>query len=119
MPVPIFRISLQNATVLSVAYLLVAVLIELSERWFPFRITDRAALTIEWIPARTLDWVGLYHPIRNAVIDGDLSIFWVRIIFGFTSVLAIYAIALGVGVAMWAGRWLIIRGDRFSKPPAS
>jgi len=110
---------MQNATVLSVAYLLVAVVIEVSQRWFPFRITERAALTVEWIPARTLDWVGLYEPIREAVIDGQLSIFWVRIIFGVTSVAAIYLIALGVGVAMWLGRWVIIRSDRFSKPPAS
>jgi hypothetical protein len=110
--VPIFRISLQNATVLSVAYLAAAVLIELSHRYFPLRLTERAALVIEWIPARTLDWVGLYHPIRTAVIDGDLSIFAVRLIFGVTSVLAIFLIALGVGVMMWLVRWAILRADR-------
>lgn len=119
MPIPIFRISLQNATVLSVAYLLMAMVIEASRKWFPFRWTDRAALTVEWIPARTLDWVGLYQPIRSAVIEDKLSIFTVRLIFGATSVLAIFVVALGVGTMMWVGRWLLSRRDRISKPPTS
>jgi hypothetical protein len=108
---PIFRISLSNATVLSVAYLAMAMLVEASRRWFPFRWTDRASLTVEWIPARTLDWFGLYQPVRQAVIDGVLSNFAVRIIFGATSVAAIFAVAMGVGALMWAGRWLIARAE--------
>ena len=35
--IPIFRISMSNATVLSVAYLLVATGIEASRRWYSFR----------------------------------------------------------------------------------
>jgi len=112
---PIFRISMSNATVLSVAYLLMAMLIEASRRWFPFRWTDRASLTVEWIPARTLDWVGLYEPIRAAVIDDRLPVFWVRVIFGATSVAAIFVIALAVGALMWGGRWLIIRAEARSR----
>ncbi len=111
MAIPIFRISMSNATVLSVAYLLIAMLIEASRRWFPFRWTDRASLTVEWIPARTLDWVGLYEPIRTAVIEDRLPVFWVRVIFGATSVGAIFVIALGVGAIMWSGRWLLVRAE--------
>jgi hypothetical protein len=110
--IPIFRISMSNATVLSVAYLLVAMAVEASRRWFPFRWTDRASLTVEWIPARTLDWFGLYDPIRQAVIDDRLSTFTVRIIFGATSVAAIFVIALGVGVMMWLGRWAFHRAEQ-------
>ena len=111
MTLPIFRISLSNATVLSVAYLAMAMLVEASRRWFPFRWTDRASLTVEWIPARTLDWLGLYQPVRQAVIDGWLSNFGVRMIFGATSVAAIFVVAIGVGSLMWAGRWLIARAE--------
>ena len=111
MAIPIFRISLSNATVLSVAYLAMAMLVEASRRWFPFRWTDRASLTVEWIPARTLDWLGLYQPVRQAVIDGSLSSFAVRMIFGATSVLAIFLVAMSVGLLMWSGRWLIARAD--------
>ncbi|MBK7862335.1 MAG: hypothetical protein IPJ65_27750 [Archangiaceae bacterium] len=112
MPVPIFRISMQNATVLSVAYLLVAMGVEASRKWFPFRWTDRAALTVEWIPARTLDWFGLYEPIRNAVVEDRMSIFAVRLVFGATSVAAIFGVAVAVGAMMWAGRWVLVRADR-------
>ena len=92
MAIPIFRISLSNATVLSIAYLAVAMLIEASRRWFPFRWTDRASLTVDWIPARTLDWMGLYEPIRRAVVEDRLSTFAVRMIFGATSIASIFLV---------------------------
>jgi hypothetical protein len=114
-PIPIFRISFQNATILSVAYLLMAMAIEASRKWLPFRWTDRAVLTVEWIPARTLDTFGLYEPIRQAVLDDRMSNFTVRLIFGATSVVAIFFVALGVGISMWLGRWLLSRRDRNSQ----
>ena len=112
MAIPIFRISLSNATVLSIAYLAVAMLIEASRRWFPFRWTDRASLTVDWIPARTLDWMGLYEPIRRAVVEDRLSTFSVRMIFGATSIASIFLVALGVGTMMWVARWLIVRAEQ-------
>jgi hypothetical protein len=115
-PIPIFRISMQNATILSVAYLLLATAIELSQRWFPFRWTDRAALTVEWIPARTLDWVGLYEPMRRALVEGRMSIFSVRLVFGLTSIAGIFVVALGVGISMWLGRWLLTRREQPKGP---
>lgn len=111
MAIPIFRISLSNATVLSVAYLAMAILVEASRKWFPFRWTERASLTVEWIPARTLEWFGLYHVVRDAVIDGTLSNFEVRLILGFISVAGIFLVAMGVGLLMWCGRWVIHRAE--------
>jgi hypothetical protein len=110
--VPIFRISMQNASVFSVAYLLVAIVIEASRRWFPFAWTEPAAASVGRIPALTLQWFGLYAPLRAAVEDGRVSIIGVRLIFGVVSVAAIFAVALGVGALMWLGRWLIIRAER-------
>jgi hypothetical protein len=109
--IQIFRISLSNATVLSVAYLAMAILVEASRKWFPFRWTERASLTVEWIPARTLEWFGLYHVVRDAVIDGTLSNFEVRLILGAISVAGIFFVAMGVGLLMWCGRWVIHRAE--------
>lgn len=112
MPIPIFRISLQNATVLSVAYLMMSVVVEASARWYPLRWTERAAQTVEWIPARTLDWVGLFEPLRRAVLEDGLSMFVVRLVLGMTSIAGIFAVALSVGSLMWLGRWAIERAEK-------
>ncbi len=116
MPVPIFRISLSNATVLSVAYLLMSVIVEVSRRFLPFRWTERASFTVEWIPSRTLDWLNLLDPLRNAALDDKLDNFDVRLILGVTSIAGIFVIALSVGTLMWLGRLLLRRLER--KPAA-
>ena len=112
MAIPIFRISLTNATVLSVAYLSMAILVEASRKWFPFRWTERASLTVEWIPTRTLEWFDLYYPVRDAVISGAMSNFEVRLLLGGISVAGIFGVALSVGLFMWCMRWLISKADR-------
>jgi hypothetical protein len=115
--VPIFRISLANATVLSVAYLLMALVVDASRRWLPFYWTERASFTVEWIPSRTLDWFGLLEPMRNAVLDDRLSNFEARLILGVTSVVGIFAIAVVVGTLMWLGRAVLARvGRRVTGP---
>jgi hypothetical protein len=107
--VPIFRISLANATVLSVAYLLMALVVDASRRWLPFYWTERASFTVEWIPSRTLEWFGLLEPMRQAVLDDQLSNFEARMILGLVSVAGIFVIALLVGIMMWLGRAALSR----------
>jgi hypothetical protein len=113
--VPIFRISMANATVLSVAYLLMALVIDASRAWFPFYWTERASFTVEWIPSRTLDWLGLLEPMKAAVMDDKLSNFQARLILGVTSIAGIFAIALGVGTMMWLVRAALTRSSRASE----
>jgi hypothetical protein len=114
--VPIFRISLANATVLSVAYLLMALVVDASRSWLPFDWTERASFTVEWIPSRTLAGLGLLEPMRTAMLDDRLTNFQARLILGFTSIAGIFAIALAVGVLMWLGRALINRFETRARP---
>ena len=116
MPIPIFRISLANANVVSAAYLLMSVLLEVSRRWFPFEWTERASQTCRWIPSRTLDLIGLFDPLRDAVVNDQLSIMSARILLGLTSVTLIFGIAMTVGALMWLGRWAIARVERNPSP---
>jgi hypothetical protein len=112
--VPIFRISMANATVLSVAYLAMALVVDASRLWFPFYWTERASFTVEWIPSRTLDWLGLLEPMKKAVLDDQLTNFQARLILGLTSVAGIFAIALMVGTLMWLMRAVLTKAARGS-----
>jgi hypothetical protein len=107
---------MSNATVLSVAYLLMAVVVDASRAWFPFYWTERASFTVEWIPSRTLDWLGLLEPMKQAVLDDRLSNFEARLILGVTSVAGIFAIALAVGSLMWLTRAALSRAARSQQP---
>jgi hypothetical protein len=110
-PIPILRISLSNASLLSTVYLSFSILLELSNRWMPLRWTERLTYTIEWLPARTLNWLRLFEPLRRAVVEDRLSIFGVRMIYGAVNVLLIFAIAIGVGTVMRLGYGLVRRSD--------
>lgn len=99
--VPIFRIGLTNATVLSGLYLVAAAFIEVVRaKWNP-HWADRASLAMEAFPARALEVLGLWRPLRQAVVEETLSNFQVRLIFGLTSALMIFAMGLTVGLLMW------------------
>jgi hypothetical protein len=98
---PVFRLSLTNATVLSGLYLLVAAVVELTRRFSSARWVERASFALEVFPARTLDFLGLFEPMRRAWIEGRLSDGVVRLCYGATTVALIFALGLVVGVGMW------------------
>lgn len=106
--VPIFRISLANATLLTGVYLAVAVVVNLVRRQWTPRWAELLAEHLEDFPARTLKLVGLFDPLRQAYLDGQVSHFAVRCAMGLTVAVVIYATALLVGCLMWAVRavWL-------------
>lgn len=99
--VPVFRISFTNASLLSGVYLLVAVVVELVRRTWNPRWVDRLSLSLEAFPARTLELVGLFEPLRRAWVEGRISPLEVRFIYGLTTVAVIFGLGLGVGVVMW------------------
>ena len=101
MNLPIFRISLYNATLLSGMYLLAATVLELVRRNFPARWADKACLEMEKFPARTLDLVGLLDPLKRAYAWGQVTDWQVRIAFGLTTIGLIFALAMLVGGGMW------------------
>jgi len=104
--VPVFRISLANATLLSGVYLVVGTVVEIARRTWNPRWAERLSLSLESFPARMLDLVGLFEPLRNAWLGGHLTDFQVRLIYGFTTVSLIFSLGVLVGGAMWlVARW--------------
>ena len=101
MNLPIFRISLYNATLLSGAYLFIATALEIVRRNFTARWAEKGCLEMEKFPARTLDLVGLLDPLKRAYAWGSITDWEVRVVFGLTTISLIFALAMLVGGGMW------------------
>jgi hypothetical protein len=98
-----------NASLLSVVYLLIGVVVELLRRVYPAPAVLQAALVLDSLPARTLELVGVMQPLRNAYAYGHISEVWLRVIFSVTTIALIFVMAVVVGAGMWLLRRLIIR----------
>ena len=101
MSLPIFRISVYNATLLSGTYLLIATVLEVIRRNFTARWAEKGCLEMEKFPARTLDLIGLLDPLKRAYAWGDVSDWQVRVVFGLTTIVLIFILAMLVGGGMW------------------
>lgn len=99
--VPVFKISLTNASILSGLYLLIAVVVELVRRAWNPRWIERVSLSLEAFPARTLELFGLFEPLRRAWVEEQISPLGVRFIYGLTTVTVIFTLGLAVGAVMW------------------
>ena len=106
MKVPVFRLSLQNATILSVVWLAAATLVEAARRYGHWRWAEKGVLAIEAFPMRVWEFLGLMGPLREAYFHGDLSTWQLRVLLGLTTVAVIITLAMVVGLMMWvvAGR---------------
>jgi hypothetical protein len=100
-PIPVFRISLTNATMLSVLYLVIAVVVEVVRRTSNARWAEQLSLALESFPARTLDLLGVLDPLRRAWVENHVPNLAVRLLYGATAVGIIFALGLAVGSAMW------------------
>jgi hypothetical protein len=107
--IPLFRIMFGNATLLSVVYLAVGVLVELLRRFYPMGWVNRATLVLDSLPGRTLELLGLMEPLRLAYVYGRLGEGGLRVVFAVTTLLIIFAMALVVGAGMWLLRRYIYR----------
>lgn len=107
--VPLFRIMFANATLLSVVYLVVGVVVEILRRLYPANWVMRAVLVLDSLPARTLELLGLMQPLRSAYVYGKINEIGLRIIFSATTILIIFLMALIVGVGMWMVRRFLYR----------
>ncbi|GMU60688.1 MAG: hypothetical protein IT380_03395 [Myxococcales bacterium] len=99
--VPVFRISLTNATLLSGVYLVGGAAVELARRLWNPRWAERLSLSLEAFPARVLEFLGLFEPLRRAWLEGHLSELQVRLVYGLTTVALIYSLGVAVGGLMW------------------
>lgn len=105
-PIPVFRISFTNATLLAGGYLLVGAVVEVARRVGNWRWAEKLAWSMEAFPAGILRSVGLLDRVREAFADGHLDQTHVRIIYAAAVVVVVYAIGLGVGFLMWlVTRW--------------
>jgi hypothetical protein len=98
---PVFRISVHNATLLSALYLGIATALEGIRRVFNPRWAEKACLAMEAFPARAIDVVGLLEPIKHAYAWGNISELQVRLLFGVATVVVIFILAVLVGSGMW------------------
>ena len=98
-----------NAFILSVIYLLVGIGVELARRVHPSRFLQRLSLSLDSLPARALDFVGVLGPLREAYLEGRVSELGVRLVFGATTLAVIFLLALAVGVAGWSVRGALER----------
>jgi hypothetical protein len=105
-----------SASFASVVYLGFGLVLEVIRRNTGWRVAERVSLGLDRLPAQALESCGLMRALRALYADGQLSEFWVRVVFGVTTVVIIFLIALGVGLFMWPLR-LLMRSEVRSAPP--
>jgi uncharacterized membrane protein YbjE (DUF340 family) len=107
------RIMASNAFLLSILYLVTGLVVELLRDWRPSRLLMRLSLSLDSLPARALEVTGLMRPLSEAYLAGRINDAWVRVIFGATTIVVIYLLALVVGLGMGSLRvWLERRALR-------
>lgn len=108
-PLPLMRIMGGNAFLLSVLYLLVGIGVEGARRLWPSIFLQRLSLSLDSLPARALELVGWLQPLRTAYFDGKIRESVVRLVFGATTIVIIFLLAVVVGVFMGSLRSLMLR----------
>ncbi|MFT3709829.1 MAG: hypothetical protein QM817_19540 [Archangium sp.] len=98
--VPVFKISLTNAALLSTLYLAVASLVEIIRRVWNPRWVDRVSFSLEAFPARTLELFGLFQPLHEAYLKDEISPLGVRFVYGFVTIAIIFTLGGFVGGMM-------------------
>jgi hypothetical protein len=106
---PLLRIMSANAFLLSILYLVVGISVEGARRLWPGNLIRRLSLSLDSLPARVLELVGAMEPLREAYFAGQVSEFSVRLVFGLTTLLVIYLLAVGVGLFMGSVRGALLR----------
>ncbi|WNG49590.1 hypothetical protein F0U60_39810 [Archangium minus] len=108
-PLPLMRIMGGNAFLLSVLYLLVGIVVEGARRLRPSPFLQRLSLSLDSLPARALELTGLMHPLREAYFSGRITEPVLRLVFGATTVVIIFLLAVVVGLFMGTLRGLAMR----------
>ncbi len=109
-PLPLMRIMSGNAFLLSVVYLLVGTVVEGARRLWPdSAFLQQFSLSLDSLPARALELVGLMQPLRAAYLDNQVSPFRLRLVFGVTTIVIIFLLALVVGMVMGSLRGYLER----------
>jgi hypothetical protein len=103
------RIMSGNAFLLSILYLLVGIGVESARRLRPSAFVLRLSLSLDSLPARVLELVGLMEPLRDAYLSGRISEAVLRLVFSSTTIGIIFLLAVGVGLFMGTLRGFLLR----------
>jgi len=98
---PLLQIMLGNSFLLSAIYLGSGLVVESLRRIHPTQTVVRMSIAMDRLPAGVLDAVGLLEPIREAYLHEEIGPGVLRVVFGLTTVVLIFALALVVGFGMW------------------
>jgi hypothetical protein len=98
-----------NAFLLSVIYLLVGIVVEVARRVYPSTFVQRVSLSLDSLPARALELVGVMEPLRTTYLDGKLPEYQVRLIFAATTIGVIFVLAFVVGLLVGGLRTYVER----------
>lgn len=110
--IAVLRISMTNATMLSVVYLVLATFIELGRRFTGAQWLENLTKLIESFPVGVLRTIGLYTPLQRAWVENDLTNTQVRLLYGASVVVMIYLLSMVVSLGMWAVMWFQDRRAR-------
>jgi len=105
-----------NALALSALYLAIGVVVEGLRVQFPSTAVLRVSYALDALPARVLDRLGLLGHLKDSYTDGRLSESMVRLVFGFTAVGFVFALALGLAALTLLVRELVLRRRRPAEP---
>lgn len=108
-PMPLMRIMGGNAFLLSILYLLVGIGVDGVRRVYPTLFLQRLSLSLDSLPARALELVGLLQPLRDAYYTQRITAAVLRLVFGATTIVIIFLLAVVVGVFMGSLRSLALR----------
>ena len=98
-----------NAFLLTIIYLVLGITVEAVRRVYPTRIVQRLSLTLDSLPARALELVGVMEPLRADYLDGQIPDYQVRLIFGGTTIAVIFVLAFVVGLLVGSLRGYLER----------
>src|SRR5260370_3980913 len=76
--IPLLRLMMANAAILSAIYLSVGATIEVIRRVYPLRWAENASLAMGALPALVLELCGLLTGLRHWYAQGHLSVFRLR-----------------------------------------
>ena len=87
-----------NAFLLSIVYLVVGIAVEAARRFYPTRLVQRLSLSLDSLPARALELVGVMDSLRANYLNGQVPDYQVRLIFAGTTIVIIFVLAFVVGM---------------------
>lgn len=106
-----------NAFLLTIIYLMVGITVEVLRRVYPTRFIQRLSLSLDSLPARALELVGMMEPLRANYLNGQIPDYQVRLIFAGTTIAVIFLLAFAVGLLVGSLRSYVER-RALKRPPS-